>query len=101
MVLASREGVTPKGFRPADAVMWRLDRSAAYTPAAPVVSPRQLHQPASARELDRSLRRTMVPSAPLLQSEERTPWPSAFLDWIVQNRRRAGRKTTLLRCGDT
>ena len=77
MVLASREGVTPKGFRPADAVMWRLDRSAAYTPAAPVVSPRQLHQPASARELDRSLRRTMVPSAPLLQSEERTPWPSA------------------------
>ena len=38
MVLASREGVTPKGFRPADAVMWRLDRSAAYTAAAPVVS---------------------------------------------------------------
>ena len=76
-VLTSREGVTPKGFRPADAVMWRLDRSAAYTAAAPVVSPRQLHQPASARELDRSLRRTMVPSAPLLQSEERTPWPSA------------------------
>ena len=31
----------------------------------------------------------------------RTPWPSAFLDWIIQNRRRAGRKSTLLRCGET
>ena len=31
----------------------------------------------------------------------RTPWPSAFLDWIVQLRRRAGRKSTLLRCDDT
>ena len=31
----------------------------------------------------------------------RTPWPSAFLDWIVQNRRRKGLKSTLLRCGET
>ena len=30
----------------------------------------------------------------------RTPWPSAYLEWIVQLRRQAGRESTLLRCGE-
>ena len=36
----------------------------------------------------------------VLSIDVRTPWPSAFLDWIVQTRRHNGKKSSLLRCGE-
>ena len=31
--------------------------------------------------------------------DARSPWPSAFLEWIVLERKMAGRPSTLLTCG--
>lgn len=39
-------------------------------------------------------------AASFVAIDVRTPWPSAYLEWIVQLRKQAGLESTLLRCGD-